>query len=91
MSPDPLLARWGLGTRLVPNRNLLYTRQEGVGFKGWGDTEVATARREYKSKACVKLSFLWLDAIICFAVGKERSIVAHSGSVTPGKHKTEVK
>ena len=34
---------------------------------------------------------LWLDAITCFAVGEERSIVAHSRSVTPGKHKTKAK
>ena len=70
--------------------NDCYPRQEGVGFKGWGDTEVAT-RREYLSKACVKLFVLWLDAITCFAVGEERSTVAHSESVTPGKHKTKAK
>ena len=48
-------------------------------------------RREYWSKACVKLSVLWLDAITCSTAGEERSIVAHSGSVTPGKHKTKAK
>ena len=38
-----------------------------------------------------KLSVLWLDAITCSTAGEERSIVAHSGSITPGKHKTKAK
>ena len=59
-------------------------------IKGWSHTEVAT-RREYQSKACVKLSVLWVDAITCFAGGEERSIGAHSRSVTPSKHKTKAK
>ena len=69
--------------------NDCYPRQEGVGCKGWGHTEVAT-QREYDSKACVKLSLLWLDVITCFAAGEERSIVAHSGSFT-GEHKMKAK
>jgi len=32
-----------------------------------------------------------LDAIICYDAEEERSIVAHSGRVTPGKHKTKAK
>ena len=63
-----------------------YPRQEGEVFKGWGHTEVATRRGVLVEGLCKAVRSL-VDAITCFAAGEKRSIVAHSGSITPGQNK----